>query len=211
MSQSGLPAAASTMMSGPGLSAGASNLHGSPQKGDCHFEHPLFGRETPSDFTFEMSDVFTTPLVIVCPITRTGPVKSRPIALAAPVEVRAKLQKFTEFYEGTSKAVGLSHYPLMPSHYHETGQSIVDALPKVTMSDEAKRYLWDGPCGIRKHAYLFEQMLSHPTQFNCDVGTAVDAPMAPWNELTYREYVMNESGYCMNLNGGVYHQAYGVA
>ena len=44
-----------------------------------------------------------------------------------------------------------------------------------------------------------------------DAGTTVDAPVAPWNQLAYREYVMNESGYCVNLNGGVYHQAYGIA
>ena len=67
---------------GPGLSAGTNDqtTHGSSQKESSHFEHPLSKRETPGGFAFEMSDTFLTPMAVVCPVTKVGAVKSKPLS-----------------------------------------------------------------------------------------------------------------------------------
>lgn len=210
MSQGASPSPA---QDGPGLSAGTNDqtTHGSSQKESSHFEHPLSKRETPGGFAFEMSDTFLTPLAVVCPVTKVGAVKSKPLILAVPEEARGKLQKYQEFYAGSMAATGLSIYPKMKSWYHESGDSIMEAINEVAMSDEAKEYLMSGPCGIRKHAYLFSMMQAHPDEFECDAGTQTDCEIAPWNQIVYRRYVLDNGGYCVNLNGGIYHSAYGGA
>ena len=172
MSQPGTPAPASPME--PGLSAGANDMtDGGSENRALIFDNPLLRRETPRGFTFEMSDVFLTTLVVVCPVTKVGAVKSQPLVVAAPEGMRGILQKFQEFYEGTKPAIGLSKYPMMKSWYHESADAIMEALEGVAMSLEAREYLMNGPCGIRKHAYLFSLMQTHPSE---GVTTAVHLP-----------------------------------
>ena len=214
MSQSGTPAPAApaspTME--PGLSAGANDMtDGGSENRALIFDNPLLRRETPRGFTFDSSDSFMTTVVVVCPVTKAGAVKSQPLVVAAPEGMRGILQRFQEFYEGTKPAIGLSKYPMMKSWYHESADSIMEALDGVAMSLEAREYLMNGPCGIRKHAYLFSLMQTHPSEFVCDTGTDVESELAPWNQVGYRQYVRDISGYCVNLVGGVYHAAYGRA
>ena len=210
MAQPGTPAAAP--MNGPGLSAGTNDVtNGGSENRALIFENPLLRRETPVGFTFESSELFLAPLCVVCPVTKVGAVKSQPLVIAAPEGVRGILQKYQEYYEGTKQAIGLSKYPMMSSWYHESADSIMEALEGVSMSPEAKEHLMNGPCGIRKHVYLFSLMQSHPEEFECDTGTDVESELSPWNQVGYRRYVRDISGYCVNLVGGVYHEAYGRA
>ena len=87
----------------------------------------------------------------------------------------------------------------------------MEAINEVAMNDEAKKYLMSGPCGIRKHAYLFSMVQAHPYEFECDTGTHPDYDIAPWNQIVYRRYVLANRSCCVNLNGGIYHRVYGGA
>ena len=178
MSQSGTPAPAApaspTME--PGLSAGDTDMtNGGSENRALIFDNPLLRRETPRGFTFDLSDSFMTTVVVVCPVTKAGAVKSQPLVIAAPEGVRGILQRFQEFYEGTKPAIGLSKYPMMKTWYHESADSIMEAMNGVAMSPEAREYLMNGPCGIRKHAYLFSLMQTHPSEFVCDTSTDIES------------------------------------